>query len=119
MDEKTVDVWLEIVAWYSLFLIIFGTLANAISIVVCLRHKLRKVPTFVFYTFMLAGDTLSIFFWNLDHYYLTYFGYEIEEINLFLCQFSTFIQIFGFQSSAWLLVKLKFNLLKYFCSLLL
>ena len=105
MDDSTISVLHKAVGIYSLFLIVFGTLGNILSVVVCLRKELRKVPTFVFYAFTLVHDTISLYFWNLDHYFTAFYGYEIERISFTLCRLFTELQMFSLQSSAWIMVK--------------
>ena len=99
-----VDALLKVLAIYSIFLMVFGTIGNTFSIFICLKHKLRTVPTFIFYSFLLISDTLSLFWWNMDHYLLVFENYQLEDLGLHACRTVTFFQLFSFQWSAWLLV---------------
>ena len=98
------EIALRIIADYSLFLIVVGPIGNAISFFVCLRPQLRKVPTFVFYAFLLVCDTVSLFWWNLDHVTIIYGEFYLEDFGMDTCSVVTFFQCFTFQLSAWLLV---------------
>ena len=104
MSETIIEIFEKIFAIYSLFLIIFGTLANLLSIFVCLNKRLVKTPTFIFLTFMLVSDTFSLYFWNLNHFVYVYFGYIFESFGIEICKFFFIAQLITLQNSAWFLV---------------
>ena len=97
----------KILGAYALFLIIFGTIGNIFSCYICLKKNLRSVPTFIFLSFMVVTDSISLYFWNLNHFVGRFYGYVIDGINIHLCRFFILIQLFAFQSSSWLLVSWK------------
>ena len=109
MVETIIKIFEKIFAIYSLFLIIFGTIANLFSIFVCLSQSLVKTPTFIFLTFMLISDTISLYFWNLNHFVYVYFGYVFESFGIEMCKFFFIAQLITLQNSAWLLVRTYYN----------
>lgn len=94
----------QILAVYALFLTLFGTVGNILSMRICLHDHLRKIPTFAFLFLLLISDTLALYSWNLDHFIQTFWGFMLDDLNIHWCRWTTFLQCFSFQSSAWLLV---------------
>lgn len=99
----------QLLAIYCLLLIIFGTIGNLFSFFICMRKNLRKIPTFVFLSYMLLTETITLYLWNLNHFTSTYFGYVIDGIDINLCKFFFFTQLTSLQVSAWLLVSLIYK----------
>ena len=95
---------LKAIGVYSMIILVIGTIGNVCASLVCLRKSLRETPTFVFIFFELISDTISLYFWNVDHYLLAFHFYQIEDINIHLCRFASFFQVTSLQWSAWLLV---------------
>ena len=98
------EVILRVIAIYSVAIMVIGSIGNVLCFVVCSQQKLRTVPTFVFYLFLVMSDTMTLFWWNTDHYLLVYENYQLEELGIHACRSVTFFQLFSFQWSAWLLV---------------
>ncbi len=94
-------------AYYSIFLAIFGTIGNILSFIICLRPHLRKIPTFIFFAYMMIMHTISLYFWNFNIFILTFYGFTIGDVNLASCRITSYLQGVSFQSSAFLLVTLK------------
>jgi hypothetical protein len=90
---------------YSLFLIIFGSLTNILSFIVCIRKRIRKNPTFIFIAHRVIFDVLALFFVNIDNFYQFYYGTIPENKLKIYCNASMFLQIFPPETSAWLLVR--------------
>lgn len=86
---------------YSLFLIIFGTLSNSICFCVCLRQRLRTIPTFVFLAFGVLIDTISLYFLNLDKFYTTFYGVSLTEMSSFYCYCQRYFHDTTVQIAAW------------------
>ncbi len=110
MTHTDEDILYKVLAIYSLLLVILGTLGNLFTCFVCCCKRLRKVTTFNFIAFMSITEILTLYVWNLDHFLLPFFGFEIEPLNIHACRFSVFLQFFSLQYSIWILVSLK----KYF-----
>jgi hypothetical protein len=115
----SIEIIQKILAVYSLFLIVFGTLTNPFCCYICLRKNLRVVPTFIFLVFMLISDTIALYFWNLNHFVSTFYGYVFEGYGIGVCKFFFTTQLISLQISSWILVRILirkffFNL-HYFC----
>ena len=95
------DYVIKAVSVYDLALSIVGPIGNLLVLIVAIR--LRQTTTFVFITFLAIADTLTLYFWNLNHFIFTFFGVDIEN-SLYSCKFGTFIQFYSLQTSAWILV---------------
>ena len=96
-----VDV-LQILGYFSLFLVISGAIGNTIIGLVSIKSKSNS--TFVLFRYLAFSDTLSLFFWNLNHYTESNFHINIQNINIYLCKIGSWIQFSSLQSSAWILV---------------
>lgn len=95
----------KIIGIYSVFLAIFGTIGNLISFSVCIRKKLRKTPAFVFMAIMNLFESLSLYFWNMNSFYIAFiFSMPIGDVNRIACKLTTFFQYFSSTVSAYLLV---------------
>ena len=106
MDEYTLEVLAKSIGIYSILILLIGSLGNLCASLACTRKSLRKTPTFVFIGFALISDTVSLYFWNIDHYLLAFESYQIEDVSIFFCRFATFFQTTSLQWSAWLLVNI-------------
>jgi hypothetical protein len=104
MTESINDVIAKAIAIYSIIIIVIGTAGNTFAALVCLRKSLRETPTFVFICFELVSDSVSLYFWNIDHYVVPFNSYQIEDVSIHLCRLATFFQTTSLQWSAWLLV---------------
>lgn len=93
---------LKIFGFYSLFLVVFGTIGNTLIIIVCLKSK--NNPTFSLIKYLAANDLISLFFWNLSHFTYSVFGMDLENSNIILCKFGNWMQFSSLQASAWILV---------------
>nr|QVK45793.1 G protein-coupled receptor [Proales similis] len=107
--ELAWDIELKVVGSYCLFLVIVGTLSNLIALYICLRKRLRSVTTFIFFSFILLNDTLSLYGWCLDHFLDSFFHLQIEESSIWLCKIFRFSQFVTLQWSSWLLVFLTLD----------
>ncbi len=104
MNENTRNDIAKVIGVYSMIILVVGTVGNICAAFVCFKKSLREIPTFVFTGFQLISDTISLYFWNIDHYLLAFHSYQIEDVNIQLCKFATFFQTTSLQWSAWLLV---------------
>jgi hypothetical protein len=98
------DTIVEILSAYALFLVVFGTIGNFLVFLTSIR--LRHTSTFIFMAFMAISDTLTLYFWNLNHFTSTFFNLDIENTLVINCRIGNFIQFSSFQSSSWLLVSI-------------
>ncbi len=91
-------------AYYAIFLAVYGTLGNVITLVVCNYGKLRRRPTFVFLSFKVLADFLPLYSWNLNSYMNYKFGYNTTELNKWACQITTLLTGSAMESSSFLMV---------------
>ncbi len=98
--------WNVVISYYSIVLATLGTIGNFIACAICLRKSLRKVPTFIFFAIMSLTNAFALYYWNLNDYFLTFFGHTMGDFNELSCKISTFLQMFFSQSSSFLLVSL-------------
>ena len=94
-------------AVFACTFLIFGTLTNLLTCIVCLRRNMRKFPIYIFIAFMVVADTLALYGSNLDAYFYNIFftGY-LADGNWFYCKIRYFIHFFPLKTSAWILVSL-------------
>jgi hypothetical protein len=94
----------KIVSFIALVIIFIGLVGNITSFLIFrLNKEMKKMPSMIFLSFMCVTDTLSLFTWNLDHYLKPNFKFSIESLNIYTCNFFSFIQYFSLESSSWLL----------------
>ena len=108
MSSSIIDILRKTLAVYSAFLIVFGTVANLITFIICLKKNLRQTPTFVFLSFLVLSDIVCLYFWNLNHFVSTFYGFIYESFSIGYCKFFFTTQLISFQTSAWLLVSRMF-----------
>ena len=98
-----------ILAYYGVFLTVFGTIGNLICFIVCIQKSLRQTPTYIFLAFMSLLDILNLYFWNFNGIFLIYYNMTFADLNLSICRFSFFCQCFALGSSAYILVNKYFK----------
>jgi len=92
-------------------LIIFGTIGNILTAVICFRRRLRKINTFKFFAFNALLDTVGLYEWNLRQFVLYLFNQDWSFTSLIYCNLSSFFQYVSFEASAWFLVKSSYYLI--------
>ncbi|CAF1270396.1 unnamed protein product [Adineta steineri] len=93
------------VAYYSLALVIVGTLLSFITFIILCRLKLRnrRAKSTLYYLRTIAiFDILMLYGWNFDHYLDGIYGFTLQTSSISLCRFLSFFNYFTSQSSAWL-----------------
>ena len=96
-----------IVAYYSLILMVVGTLLNLLTFIVLCQRTFRDTaakPTLHFVRTIALFDILMLYGWNLDHYLTTMHNFHILSYSIASCKWITFISYFTPQASAWLRV---------------
>ena len=96
-----VDV-LSVLAVYSLWLNVFGTVGNLVALYICI--KLSSHTTFVFLAFNCASDIITLYFWNINNFTAIILNFDIGSQIMLGCRIGYFFQFFSLQNSAWLLV---------------
>lgn len=96
----------KIVAYYSLTLLIVGTVFNFITFLVLCRPRFvnKTRPTLHYMRAMAIFDILMLYGWNLDHYFSTVGNIKILRYSIASCRFFSFLSYFAPQTSAWLRV---------------
>jgi hypothetical protein len=102
---QTLNILLSI---YNATIAVLGTIGNLFCFIICTRKRLRLIPTFIFMSFMVITDTFALYEWNLNNFFLTFFGSAIGDFSEASCKMTSFLQFFSSQTSAYLLVNLKF-----------
>jgi hypothetical protein len=93
-----------LISSYSIIIAVLGTAGNILCFVICMRKTLREIPTFIFMSFLVLSDTLSLYSWNLNNFFITFYGLSIGDFNDASCKLTSFMQFFSNQTSAYLLV---------------
>lgn len=93
---------LKILGFYSLLIIILGILSNISTIFFC--TKIKENTTFVLIQYFSLNNLIALFFWNLSHFTLTFFDFDLNNSTMFICKFGSWIQFSSLQTSAWILV---------------
>ncbi len=91
-------------AYYSLFLTVYGTVGNTITLIVCCQKKMRIRPTFVFLSFKAVADTIPLYLSNLNTYFIFKFGYGIDDLNMRSCKLTTMLAGSAMEASSVLMV---------------
>lgn len=103
-----------ILSYYTMFLIILGTICNSISFMIMNARKLRNYSCMKILSFLSIIDTLVLYQWNMN----TFFKYnlssppnyeDLEEISIFWCRLISFLAFSMLQMSSWLLALVSFD----------
>ncbi len=102
--------FLDILGWYSLVLIILGTIGN---VIIChVSVKTNKNSTFILLRYLAINDMIALYYWNLNNF-TKVFSLDLLSYNLYSCKIGTWIQFSSLQSFAWILVYLL-NIYKFY-----
>ena len=94
----------KIISYFALIIILIAIIFNTITFLVFrFNSKMKKIPTMVILSFVCITDSLSLFTWNLDHFFEFHNLPDIESLNIYTCKIFLFLQYFGLQSSAFLI----------------
>lgn len=103
-----------VLSYYTMFLIILGTICNTISFMIMNVRKLRNYSCMKILSFLSIIDTLVLYQWNMN----TFFKYnlssppnyeDLEEISVFWCRLISFLAFSMLQTSSWLLALVSFD----------
>lgn len=90
--------------YFNGILFMFGSIADLLVILVCLRPKLRQVPTFVFKSFMAFVCLVELTSISLISFIKQLFGWEPGNPTLIWCRVKAFFSCFSFQWLSWIVV---------------
>lgn len=85
---------------------IVGTILNALTIIVCMRNSLRKIPSFVIVTSIAIANLLILNLAIMPSFIEPLTGINWGWSNLVWCKFELFFNVFTYNLSGWLLVKI-------------
>ncbi len=109
---QQVDYFLPILAYYSLFLVVYGTLGNCVTAFVCCRKKLRQTPLFVFLAFKAVLDTVPLYLWNLNPFLFYKYDRNLGDLGgLWSCKLVLFLMGVSEGPSVYIMVRLVFLLI--------
>ena len=98
MDTKTIVV-------ISIIFCIFGILNNILSIVVCLRKKLRKIPTFIFKAFMSKMNIILLTTMIFYTFISNFFEITLNTINFKYSKMLFILMLCSYQTSLYMKVQ--------------
>lgn len=98
----------KVLSFYTIVLIIIGTICNLTSFFIMLKKNIRKYSCMRYLCILCLTDTIVLYQWNLN----TFFKYnlsvppgykDLEEISLFWCRWISYLAFSSLQLSSWLL----------------
>ena len=95
------------VTYYSLTVIIVGTLFNLLTLFILCRPIFRdtgKRPAIHYMRAIAIFDIFMLYGWNLDHYLLGAHGYTLQTYTVASCKIASFLNYFAPQVCAWVRV---------------
>ncbi len=98
---------LKILGYYAVSIAVLGTIGNMIIAYVSIKSK-KTNSTFVLFRYLALNDTLTLYFWNMNHFIYSSFNLDIQNFNIYSCKIGNWIQFSSLQSSAWILVNFLF-----------
>jgi hypothetical protein len=93
---------------FAVFLIAIcsiGIIGNILSIIICFRKRLRKIPTFVLLGFKAGTNILSLTAIGLAALFLEFLKFDLTKYNDGICKTSFFLMFWGLQSSVYMRVR--------------
>ena len=93
---------LQGLGYYSLIITILGTICNILILYICMKSSTKS--TLILLRYLSFNDILTLYFWNISHFIESSFLIDIQNYNIYLCKFGSWIQYSSLQSSAWILV---------------
>ena len=104
----------KILSYYTLFLIIIGTVCNLISFIVMNRKQMQKYACMKYLSTLAISDMMILYQWNLNTFFKYNFSkppfyQDFEEMSLVSCRLIAFFAFFFLQLSSWLLSLVSFD----------
>ena len=101
-EDQSIE--LAILSNFSLLITIMGTIFNLITfLIISCNQELRKTTSMIYLLYLTVTYTLSLYVWNLNHFFYFNFRFLTEYINIALCKIFVFNQFFSLESSGFLL----------------
>lgn len=101
-------------SYYTLFLIIIGTICNFTSFMIMHKKNMSKHSCMRYLSILSLTDVIVLYQWNMN----TFFKYnlsippiysDLEEISLFWCRWISYLAFSSLQLSSWLLSLVSFD----------
>jgi hypothetical protein len=101
-------------SYYTLFLIIIGTICNFTSFMIMHKKNMSKHSCMRYLSILSLTDVIVLYQWNMN----TFFKYnlskppiysDLEEISLFWCRWICYLAFTSLQLSSWLLSLVSFD----------
>ena len=109
-DTSNDEIFLEsrianiVLVYLSPCILLTGTVANILSIIVLSRKKLRETTT-MFYLLILSIADLSVLYTGLLRYWLIQaFDFDLRLLDHWICKLHAFLVYFSLDSASWILV---------------
>ena len=96
----------RIISIFSIIFCSFGILSNLYSIFICLRKELRKVPTFVFFTFLSSINILKLISIGLSAFLLEFVAQNKKELDERIINLGLFVIFLEYQSTPYFKVNI-------------
>lgn len=102
----SVDKLVPVIAgYYSLSLIIIGSIFNSLTFVVLCRGSFRNAserPTIHYMRVIAILDILILYGWNLNRFTLNIYGFTLRTMTIGSCKMNLFFNYSALQMTAWL-----------------
>ena len=110
MSNTTVTTYVDqlipiIFGYYSLSLIIIGSIFNTLTMLILCRGNFRNInerPTIHYMRAIAIIDILILYGWNLNRFTLNIYGFTIRTMTIGSCKINLFFNYSLLQISAWL-----------------
>ena len=99
---EDINQWLKV--YYSMFLIISGTILNILSILTLSRKSFKRSTTSVYLRFLAIVDLFVLYNGLSRHFISGVYHYNVRHISDAFCKFNQWTTSFGPDISAWILV---------------
>ena len=98
----------QVISWYSMLLIVVGTICNLTSFSIMLRKNIRKHSCMRYLSILTLSDTLVLYQWNFATFYKYNLSFapsylDLEDISLIWCRWISYFAFSSLQISSWLL----------------
>ena len=81
-----------------------GIIGNIVSVSICFRRRLRKIPTFVLMGLKAGTNILSLTAIVIASIFLEFLKFDLNQNDAGICRMSFFLMFCGLQSSVYMRV---------------
>ncbi|XP_048779409.2 FMRFamide receptor-like [Ostrea edulis] len=105
----------QIWIYVSPVLIVVGTIANTLSIIVLLHKRMRTSTTMFYLTVLSFGDMMVLYTGLLRYWIKSAFDKDIRLISQFSCKIHAFLVYFSLDFTTWVLVAVTIDRCVFVC----